>query len=137
MIGLIRVSFLALFMILPDIFSRQEKQTAPDGKALYNKHCLTCHQADGSGVPGMFPPLLGTDKVLGRADSLIKILLTGLKGPLEIKGETYYQEMPAVDYLADQDIAAILTFVRSSWENKAPLIKPKDVTKVRSSLKKH
>lgn len=106
--------------------------TFADGKELYAKHCLTCHQADGSGVPGMFPPLIKTDKVLGPADTLINILICGLKGPIEVAGQAYEQEMPGVAYLTNEEIAAILTYVRSSFGNDKPPVKPEDVAKVRS-----
>ncbi len=109
--------------------------TFEDGKELYAKHCLTCHQADGSGVPGMFPPLIKTDKVLGPADTLINILIYGLKGPVEVAGQTYEQEMPAVGYLTDDEIAVILTYVRASFGNNRPPVKADEVAKVRSKGK--
>ena len=104
----------------------------PDGKALFARHCLTCHQADGSGVPMMFPPLIGTKKVLGSADTLIRIVIFGINYPLEVKGETYNQPMPALPYLKDTEIVAIINYIRSSWGNKAPIISVKEVERVRS-----
>jgi mono/diheme cytochrome c family protein len=83
----------------------------------------------------MFPPLIGTDKVLGPADTIIRILLTGLKGPLVVKGETYSQQMPPVNFLSDDEIAAILTYVRRNWGNNASKITPDSVAIVRLRIK--
>ncbi|MFZ0282768.1 MAG: cytochrome c [Bacteroidales bacterium] len=129
------IPFLALFLIFSE-GNYNDFDPEIDGRELYSKHCLTCHQADGSGVRGMFPPLIRTDKVLGREDELITIIISGLKGPLEVAGETYEQEMPAAGYLTDQEIAAILTYVRNSWGNKASPVTPTAVAKVRSQIKK-
>jgi len=111
-------------------------QAASGGQELYNKYCLACHQTDGSGVPGMFPPLVKTEKVLGPAGELVKIILTGLSGTIEIGDEMYDSAMPALDYLSDKDISAILTFVRNNWGNRAKPVSPKEVAKVRSEIKK-
>ncbi len=101
------------------------------GKELYAKHCLPCHQAEGSGVPGMFPPLVNTEKVIGQPDSLIRIVLFGLKGPTEVAGQIYTQEMPAAGHLTDPEVAEILTWIRSSWGNKATAVTSKRVAEIR------
>jgi mono/diheme cytochrome c family protein len=108
----------------------------PDRKDLYKKYCLTCHQADGSGVSGMFPPLIKTPKVLGPADSLIMIIISGLKGPTEVAGVTYTQNMPAVKNITDQEIAEVLNFVRHNWGNKAASISAAEVARIRSKAEK-
>jgi len=84
----------------------------------------------------MFPPLVKTEKVLGPAGELVKIILTGLSGTIEIGDEMYDSAMPALDYLSDKDISAILTFVRNNWGNRAKPVSPKEVAKVRSEIKK-
>jgi mono/diheme cytochrome c family protein len=106
------------------------------GKEVYQKRCLFCHQADGSGVPGMFPPLIGTPKVLGAPDSLIRIVISGLKGPTELKGVTYRQAMPAVGNISDEEITAVLNYVRTSWGNKAKEITTENVKNVRAQTVK-
>jgi len=101
------------------------------GAEIYKKHCLVCHQADGSGVPGMFPPLVRTNRVLGPPDSLIRVIISGISGPLTVNGNDYEQVMPAMNYLTDSEIASVLTFIRSSWGNKAAAVPVKDVKRVR------
>jgi mono/diheme cytochrome c family protein len=103
----------------------------PDGKELYGIHCLQCHQSDGSGVPGMFPPLAGTSIIKGPKENVISLLIYGFRSPLEVEGKSYYQDMPAFSYLKDAEIAAVLNYVRNQWGNKAPRISVKDVADVR------
>jgi len=103
------------------------------GKIVYTRVCLPCHQADGSGVPGMHPPLAGSDLAQGDDDELIKIVLNGLRGEIEVKGEKYNGSMAPLSYLSDQEIADVLTYVRSNFGNSAPAIKPDEVASVRAA----
>ncbi|GAB3577415.1 hypothetical protein GCM10027578_45070 [Spirosoma luteolum] len=96
------------------------------GQIVYEQNCLTCHQANGSGVPNLNPPLRNTDWVLGDKNRLINVLLKGLQGQ-EIEGEPYDNVMPAHDFLTDQQLADVLTYIRSSFGNKASAITPDDV----------
>jgi nitrite reductase (NO-forming)/hydroxylamine reductase len=116
----------------------QQKVTAVDqsGEGLYKQFCLSCHQPDGNGVRGMYPPLAGNPTITGPADSVITIVLKGLQGPIEVNGREYNQVMPAQDYLTDKQIADILTFIRSSWGNKAGPVKQEQVAKIRKTAKK-
>jgi mono/diheme cytochrome c family protein len=106
------------------------------GQVLYTTHCLSCHQSDGGGVPNLNPPLIRTSYVLGSKNNLIEIVLNGLDKRLEIDGETYANNMPPLNYLKDQEIADVLTFVRNSFGNKAGSVKEMEVRQVRASLKK-
>lgn len=103
------------------------------GKAVYTAHCLTCHQADGGGVPSMNPPLIKTSYVLGGKTALIKIVLNGFKEDVEIDGETFNNTMPAQANLTDQQIADVLTYVRNSFGNKASAVKTMEVKKARAA----
>jgi mono/diheme cytochrome c family protein len=136
MILLFRLFQIPVFLIILSGSTYSQRSIPPVGQNLYKKYCLTCHQADGSGVSGMFPPLIKTRKVLGPADSLIMILISGLKGPTEVDGVTYTQEMPAVKNITDEEIAEVLNYVRHSWGNKAASISARDVSKVRSGAGK-
>src|ERR1700761_2977966 len=100
------------------------------GKAIYEKHCQTCHQVDGSGAQNMIPPLIKTEYVLGPKAAIIKILLNGLNGELKVDGVTYGNEMPPQAILTNREIAAVLTYVRKSFGNKASLVTISDVKKV-------
>ena len=105
------------------------------GKSLYAQNCLSCHQADGGGVDGLNPPLGKTDYVLGDKPRLIKVLLNGLQG-VDINGEEYHNVMPAQDHLTDQQMAAVLTYVRNAFGNKASGITAAEVQAVRAASKK-
>ena len=111
----------------------QKSAEIPPGKKVYDSVCLVCHMADGSGVPGMHPPIIESDFVNGEADTLIGIVLHGIKGKLEVKGEVYNSIMPPQANLTDQQIADVLTFVRSNFGNSAGPITPEEVQKVRSA----
>ncbi len=101
------------------------------GKAIYDTYCLTCHQADGKGVPGMNPPIAKTDWVLGDKTRLITVLLKGLKTPININGQTYDNPMPSHAFLTDVEIANVLTYIRSNFGNKAEAITAAEVKTVR------
>jgi nitrite reductase (NO-forming) len=127
------VSFFLLFNRSMEIKSGHislQVNPAP-GSALYTKYCMTCHQADGKGVRGMFPPLAGNAKITGPSSDLIKIVLYGLQGPITVNERDYNQPMPPQGYLNDTQIADILNYIRNSWGNKAQPITPGDVGKIR------
>ena len=105
------------------------------GKAVFGKTCITCHQADGLGVPNMNPPLVKTSYVLGDKAKLIKIVLGGLSETIDIGDNTYSGVMPAQDFLKDQEIADVLTYVRNSFGNKASAVTLAEVKKARAAKK--
>ena len=105
------------------------------GEAIYMQYCLACHQANGGGVPNLNPPLIKTKYVLGDKKALITIVLQGLTGEIEIDDATYNGTMPPHNFLNDQQVADVLTFVRGSFGNKAAAIKPAEVKAVRAKLK--
>ncbi len=107
------------------------------GQKIYEQTCLTCHQADAGGVPGMTPPLQKSPYVQGPAVKLISIVLNGLNDGVEIEGETYTNPMPPFNtVLKDQEIADVLTYLRSHFGNKAAPITVTQVTKIRQGIKK-
>lgn len=105
------------------------------GKSIYSQNCLTCHQVDGLGVSGLNPPLSKTTWVLGDKTRLVKVLLNGLQGQ-DIDGEPYNNVMPSHDFLSDQQIADVLTYVRNSFGNKAVAVKAPEVKTIRAANKK-
>ena len=112
-----------------------DKVTMTRGKKVYDLYCITCHQADGGGVPGLNPPLEKTSYVSGSKTRLIRIVLKGLDTHEDIDGESYSNTMAPLNYLTDQQISDVLTFVRNSFGNKATAITPGDVKYVRARTK--
>lgn len=131
-----------------DVFDHEPKfgvqggaKSAPDpkvvGKALFSSNCITCHQANGQGLPGQYPPLAGSDVELGDATNhLIAIVLKGLQGPVTVEGKQFNNSMQAWEgQYTDQQLAAILTYVRSDWGNNAPPITADMVKQIRDEFK--
>ena len=105
------------------------------GKRLFTANCVACHQATGQGVAGQFPTLVGSEWVVGGDwvgdNHLVKILLHGLQGAIQVKGNTYNGAMPPWKQLKDDQIAMILTYIRNEWGNSAPPITAEQVARVR------
>lgn len=104
------------------------------GKPLFKQHCSVCHQIDGSGVPGMYPPLSDSEYVQGEKEQLVKIVIQGLEGPITVKGQEYNNLMPGMPYLTDGEISNILSYVRSSFDNDASEISEEEVKGIRAEL---
>ena len=102
------------------------------GKLVYAQNCLTCHQADGGGVSNMNPPLIKTSYVLGDKMRLAKIVLNGFSEKVEIEGDVYSNIMPSLNYLSNQQIADVLTYVRNNFGNKASAVTVAEVAKARA-----
>lgn len=115
--------FLGLYTIGKEVYSR-------DG------YCSTCHMPDGKGLPQSgFPPLAGTDWVVGDPERLIKLTLDGLIGPITVLGEEYPGHVPMTPFrnlLTDEEVAAVLTYVRNAFGNRATAISPEYVAKIRT-----
>jgi mono/diheme cytochrome c family protein len=91
------------------------------GKNVFAKNCVGCHQATGAGIPGALPPVVGSDWVVGPPETLVRILLDGLHGPVQVRGATFDGAMPAwKDVLKDEEIAAVATYIRQWAPNAAP-----------------
>ncbi|QEA11648.1 c-type cytochrome [Comamonas flocculans] len=91
---------------------------AVDGGAIYAANCASCHQASGAGLPGVFPPLDGSEWVHGSPKILANIVLHGIDGEITVKGNTYKGLMPSFAQLSDAELAGVLTHIRSSWSNQ-------------------
>ena len=106
--------------------------TTVDGNAAYASRCVACHQASGAGLPGVFPPLAGSEWVVGKETTLIALVLHGASGPLTVKGGIYNGVMPAFGaQLQDAELAAVLTHIRSRWGNAAAPVTADAVAAVR------
>lgn len=105
------------------------------GKAVYENVCALCHGVDGNGKPNQAPPLAGSEWVAGSVNRLARIPLAGLAGPVTVKGQQWNLAMPAMGAaLSDEDLAAVLTYMRQSWGNKASEVTPAQVKAVRGEV---
>lgn len=95
---------------------------AVDGGTIFAANCAACHQANGQGLPGVFPPLAGSEWVVGDPKVLANILLHGVSGKIEVAGQSFDGMMPAFAQLSDAEIAGVLTHIRSTWGNQAEAI---------------
>lgn len=95
---------------------------AVDGKALFAAQCAACHQANGKGLPGVFPPLDGSEWVTGDTRVLANILLHGINGEITVAGTKYQGSMPAFAQLSDAELAGVASYIRSSWSNQAEAV---------------
>jgi mono/diheme cytochrome c family protein len=108
---------------------------APNGAELFTR-CAACHQATGLGVPGAYPPLAGSEWLLNNPEVPIRIVLHGAQGPITVKNTSFNNAMtPFGDQLSDAEIAAIITYERSSWGNSASAITAAQVASVRAATK--
>jgi mono/diheme cytochrome c family protein len=101
------------------------------GYALYKKHCLACHQRDGSGVPAMFPPLAKNPMVVGDPGEVISIVLHGKTGKVEVNGEVYSGMMAPFKHLPDEEIVLMVNFIRSRYGSVTTPVTTDDVKKER------
>jgi mono/diheme cytochrome c family protein len=112
------------------------ERAMPLGKQLYVSSCSGCHQVSGTGIPNQVPPLRGDALVLnGDGSAAAEVVLHGVNGRA-IGGKTYDSGMPAFkDALSDAEVAAILTFIRNQWGNRASAIQPAVIRKARQALR--
>ena len=125
------VAFILLIFLQP-----LPKESMERGKKVFEQYCMPCHMQDGAGVPRLNPPLIKTSYVLGDKKTIIEIVLKGFDAEVEIEGEYYQNAMAPHDFLTDEQIADVATYVRNSFGNKASVVVPKDVKAVRAAIKK-
>ena len=129
------------YFLLKTELKGDDKRIFGQGAEIYNRegHCATCHQQDGKGLPHSgFPPLDKSKWVTGSKERLIKLTLHGLHGPITVKGKQYPGHVPMTafkDVLDDKETAAVLTFVRNTFDNESSVVTPEEVAKVRAATK--
>ena len=110
----------------------EEELVFSQGKQLY-ANCQGCHQPNGGGTPGTFPPLAGSDWVLGDPQRIAAVVLNGLGGEVVVSGKTYNNQMtPVGETWTDEQVAAVLTFIRNEWGNNAGRVLPEIVAQART-----
>jgi nitrite reductase (NO-forming) len=103
------------------------------GKSLFNGTCSVCHQANGAGLPGVFPPLAKSDYLNADPKRAAAIVLHGLSGKVKVNGQEYNSVMPPMNQLNDDEVANIITYVLNSWDNKGGQIKTEDMKAIRAN----
>lgn len=106
------------------------------GQQVFAQYCVVCHQANGLGVEGLYPPVSQTEWTLGDKGRLIRLVLNGMMGPVEVKGEEYNNAMTPNSFLTDQQIADVLTYTRSNFGNDASPVTAEEVAAVRAATTK-
>lgn len=117
-----------------DVETNTEFMDNSPGKRVYQKHCLTCHQKNGTGVSSMYPPIVNNPRVIGDKERLIKIILKGQSGRIEVHGRYYNGVMPPFRNLSNKEVAAVLTYMRQNFENDTSAVTIKEVKAVRDTL---
>jgi mono/diheme cytochrome c family protein len=109
---------------------------APDGRKVFATICLVCHQVNGEGIEEKYPPLAGSELATDDDGKIIRIILHGLTGPVEVQGTTFEGLMPPWGpTLKDAEIAAVATYVRGAWGNKAAPVTVARVTAIRAATR--
>jgi len=128
-----RLAALALGGILAGSLTPGASAQTSDGMAIFRDQCAVCHQAEGQGLRGQFPPLAGNGDIFLSRDFPARVVLFGLSGKIVVRGETIDSAMPPLDFLSDREVAAVVAFVRQSWGNAGlphKAMKPLDATTV-------
>ena len=112
------------------------KQYYIDGQALYKLHCANCHQDNGQGLAGLYPPIAGSDFLKDNKNLILCSMRYGLKDTIVVNGKTYRQPMPANTQLQALDVAEIGTYIYNEWGNEKVITDVKSVQKVLEGCKK-
>ncbi len=104
------------------------------GEQVYLGNCAACHQPDGTGLPGAFPPLANSDYLQRDRREVLSAALFGLSGPIVVNGQEYNGVMPSMGYLDDEDLSAALTYVLKSWGNDYAAVSVAEVAALREEL---
>jgi mono/diheme cytochrome c family protein len=115
-------------------FGAENPQGMPAGQQAYARHCLTCHQADGYGVPNLQPAITGGTWVQGEIQALALFVMTGGFNSAERKDGESHNVMPAFRQLPDQELADILTYIRQKFGKGASAVSTADVAAARATL---
>ena len=123
------LTVLVLIVVVCGLLSFQNDQLAKSikrGQDVYSTNCFTCHQENGQGLEGTFPPLAKADFLTKDKDGkkAIGVVLNGQNGEITVNGKKYNVEMPSQNYLTDEQIADVLNYARNTWGNKGKLITP-------------
>jgi cytochrome c551 len=105
------------------------------GEKLYVKHCSNCHQADGTGLGRLYPPLNTSDYMQNNLGDVICLIRNGKTGELIVNGQQFNHAMPGVPSLSDLEIAEIATYIYNTWSHEGGIVEVKDVTAILADCK--
>lgn len=117
----------------PKIAAMSKEIVMEKGKRVYAQSCVACHQAEGQGLPGVFPPLAKSDYLMADKSRAITAIVKGLSGPIEVNGQQYNGVMPPV-MLTDEQVAHVLTYTRNAWGNSGDIVTVDEVRKVHAQV---
>jgi len=119
----------------PDEIKDNLFKDMPGTSVVYTTYCIACHQKDGKGDGNRFPPLAQSEWVNYNTNRLINVILNGLKGPVQVKGLPYNEVMPGHgSFLSDEQVAEVLTYIKSNFNNLPEIVTPAQVAEVRKKM---
>lgn len=110
--------------------AQSDKESIKRGKTVYLNECISCHQEDGEGIMGAFPPLVNSDYFKDDLSKAVNAIINGVSGELEVNGTTYYGEMPPVS-LTDQQVTDVLNYIQVTLNNKTSTVSVEDIVKMK------
>lgn len=128
------IAFVGIFFAITFLSFKQVPSGMEQGKQVYESYCISCHMENGEGVPGAFPPLAKSGNLADK-NKLVKIILQGMRGTIQVKGVKYNGEMAGIS-LTDKETADVINYIRNSWGNKAPLIGVSEVANAKKATVK-
>ncbi|WP_348811446.1 c-type cytochrome [Flavobacterium maritimum] len=111
------------------------KESISRGKTVYSAQCASCHMEDGNGLEGVFPTLVKSDYLVDK-NRLVKIVSTGLRGPIVVNGANYDGEMPGNE-LTDEQVSDVLNYIRNSWGNQDKAVLPGEIQQAKKETSKN
>ena len=118
----------------PKIATLTKEIQVEKGKGVYMQTCFVCHQPEGQGVPGQIPPLAKSDFLMANRENSIRGVLAGRTGEVVVNGKKYNSVMAPLQYLTDEQVANVVTYVRNSWGNQGDAVSPQEVRKIRGEV---
>jgi nitrite reductase (NO-forming) len=115
----------------PKIAGLSKEILMEKGKRVFSQTCFACHQMNGEGIPGVFPPLAKSDFLLADKNRAITTVIKGLSGPIKVNGKDFNGVMPPVA-INDEQVAQVLTYVHNEWGNTGDIVTVDEVRKVRA-----
>jgi mono/diheme cytochrome c family protein len=125
-------AYAALLLVSGRVLNAADAASTARGESLFVNNCAICHQVNGVGVPGTYPPLAKSDWLAANRAGAIRAVTAGLKDDITVNGHAYSGQMPAV-VINDADVAELLTYVFSAWGNAGDRVTPQEVAEVRAT----